>query len=475
MTEQNTGFESLAAPLPPPLHETLQWLLKIEDFETVRCLALTAARFMPSEDPSATDYIAAVLHKSKHYRDAVRYAAETVRMLPDSAEARFNAAKCFNSAGSPAEAERHVRVALAQRPGWLDAKLDLAVYISSQGRFEEAARILESLLQELPPDSRDVDVVNFNLGWHRVRQGRFKEGMAKLSIGRKLKIWGARSYRFEQPELRPATDLRGKVVLICGEGGAGDEMIAARFGQTIRDRGGEALFFTAKPLASLLSRVPGLSGVVAADQVSKTRFDYWAPGMDLVQNLGLDLSEIPNRPYVSADPAYVQRWRERLPGGRALKVGIRWQGNPLYEAALMRSVPFKLLESLADIPGVELYSLQRDAGSEERPADSPVKDLGPLLRTWEDTAAAIENLDLVISSCTSIPHLAAAMGKPTWILPPLNSYYIWATPGDRSAWYASVRLFRQRRLDDWEEPIRNVRSALEAVVAGRTKDTPCPS
>jgi hypothetical protein len=126
----------------------------------------------------------------------------------------------------------------------------------------------------------------------------------------------------------------------------------------------------------------------------------------------------------------------------------------------MRAIPFKLLEQLTDIEGIDFFSLQRDEGSEELPATSPVFNLGPNLETWEDTAAAITHLDLVISSCTSVPHLSAALGKPTWVISPLSGYYIWATPGDTSPWYPSVRLFRQSTFNDWSTPLASVRQHL---------------
>jgi hypothetical protein len=256
-------------------------------------------------------------------------------------------------------------------------------------------------------------------------------------------------------------------VLFCGEAGVGDEIINARFGQVVRARGGSAIWDTPKALSSLFSRARGLDQVLSTppNGTPRLKFDYWVPCMDSTQALGLDLHEIPNEPYLSADPQYLRKWAKLLPPAAGLRVGIRWQGNALYEQDLMRAVPFRLLESLAAIPGVTLYSLQRDEGSEERPLDSPVIDLGPRLETWEDTAAAVASLDLVISSCTSVPHLAAAMGIPTWIVCPLSCYYIWATPGDTSHWYPSLRLYRQTRFDSWIEPIGRVRAELEALAA----------
>lgn len=455
--------QSTSTTIPPALRETLSWLIRVEDYPSARAVLKTATRFLSDRDPSATDFIAHFLMQSKSYPEAAEWALKTLELLPKSAEALFNAAKCLNSARRPAEAESLIREAIRLAPDWDSARLDLALYVGMQGRNEEALEILQETLKRLPEGDRNRDAIRFNLGWHHLREGRFKEGMAGLHQGRALKVWGSPRGPFARPALEPGGSLAGKRLLIVGEGGQGDEVIAARFGELIRARGGTSAFCASHALVSLLSRAPGFAAVVPLGAPVAFQFDLWAPAMDLPYLLGLEQAELPSRPYLSADPRHVEKWRERIPARPGeLRVGLRWQGNPLYEHDLMRSVPFRDLEALLDVPHVKFYSLQRDEGSEELKAGAPVTDLGPELRSWEDTAAAIENLDLIITSCTSVAHVAAAMGKPTWLLCPLNCYYVWATPGDRSPWYPSVTLYRQNRYDSWEEPVSRVRRDLMA-------------
>jgi tetratricopeptide (TPR) repeat protein len=442
--------------VPTQAQETLEWLIKTEDFATARSLAQSVFRFLDQTQASSFDFLGSILFRSKFYREAMEASDRTLVLAPKSPEARFNAGKCSYFSGFPEKAERLMREACEMRTGWADPKIDLAMYICAQGRFDEAHRLLQELMVTLPPTDRNVDVVKFNLGWHEIRQGKFKEGISDLGIGRKLRIWGARSHSYPKPELQDFTEIRNKTILLCGEGGFGDEMINARFGQVIRDRGGKAIWLTTGPLKSLLSRTPGLERVITPKELSHSDYDFWAPCMDLPRILGMDLHDIPNRPYISADPNYVKKWRDRIRAPGKFKVGLRWKGNALYEQDLMRSVPFKRLERMADISDVEFYSLQRDEGIEERSVDSPVIDWGTAFESWEDTAGAIENLDLVISSCTSVPHLSAAMGKSTWLFCPLNCYYLWASPGENSPWYPSVRLFRQKKYGTWDECLNEV-------------------
>lgn len=454
--------------IPPPLIETLEWLLKIEDFPTVRSLAHTVFRQMPEGDPRATDFLAQNLFRAKYYVEAATVAQDTLTLIPDSVDAQFNAAKCLNSAGRPVDAERLMRAVTVARPDWIDPQIDLAVYIAAQGRLDEAMTMLLDIQARLPASDPNADVVKFNLGWHFLRHERFRDGINALGIGRKLRIWGAMTHRHARPRLETGMNMRGRRILLCGEGGAGDEIINARFGSIIKERGGHPIWMSQAPLQSLLKRTHGLDDVLTLSALPPDSYDYWAPCMDLPRILGLDLHEIPRGPYITAEPSHINKWATRVKDRQRLKVGLRWQGNALYEQDLMRSVPFKLLEGLLDIPGVDFYSLQRDEGAEERPVDSTVVDWGSQLATWDDTAGAIANLDLVISSCTSVPHLAAAMGKPTWIFCPINCYYIWATPGDRSPWYTDATLYRQTQFGSWDEPFARIRAQLQETARTHT-------
>ena len=372
--------------IPADVQNTFRWLLKVEEFQTIKALAESVYKYLPKDNPEASDFMAMMLHKAKMYREAVPYARITAQILP-SAEAKFNLAKCLNAAALPAEAEQVMAEVVREKPNWIDPVIDHAVYVAAQGRFDEAEQRLRSLLSRVKEDEKNYAVVQFNLGWHEIRAGHFSNGVRMLGIGRQLRIWGAYTFPYKQPMLQDRMPVQGKKILIVGEGGAGDEIINVRFAQTLKARGASHVFFTSNhKLNSLLSRSPGLDKVIThADQPPD--FDYWAPAMDLPRILGIEANEIPNKPYVIASKDLQKKWQERIPKTGKLRLGIRWQGNSLYEQDLMRSVPFSLMETFLNIPGVEVYSLQRDSGLEERPLDSKVVDLSPYLTSWEETAA----------------------------------------------------------------------------------------
>jgi hypothetical protein len=450
--------------VPQHLQQTLEWLEGIDDVETCSRLVSAVMRFLPPDDPRSWDFCAHWLFRVKSYERAAEAAVKTLALAPHSPEAGFNALKCFVRAARLPEAEQLARSLLAKRPQWMDVVLELALCTSLQGRFDDAETMLRDGLSRLLADDAHAGAIRFNLGWHELRRGRFKSGMRQLASGRALRIWGS-SQRFLAPVLTPGADVDGKVVLIHGEGGIGDELINIRFAALLKARGARVAWQTQRPIETLLRRCPGVDVVLPPAAARDFPHDFCASAMDLPVLLDLDSNEIPSAPYLDVDPRFSDKWaakaaRSSASRGPTLRVGLRWQGNPRYEQDLMRSVPFASLEALCTIPGVELYSLQRDHGAEERSADSPVTDWGSELSTWEDTAAALSQLDLVISSCTAVAHLAAALGRPTWLLCPLNCYYLWAMPGDRSPWYQTLRLFRQVRPGSWEEPLRRIRMEL---------------
>ena len=187
--------------------------------------------------------------------------------------------------------------------------------------------------------------------------------------------------------------------------------------------------------------------------------DWQVAGMSAVVQLGYEYSDIDGRPYIGA---------YRPPPGlpkRRLKVGLCWRGNPRFEEEQYRLFDSALLFDAVKGADADFVSLQRDEGEEARPKWAARVPLD----TWEHTARAIAELDLVISSCTSVAHLSGAMGVPTWVIVPVMPYFIWALPGVASPWYDSVRLFRQKKFGRWQAPFTAIKNALAVLQNERYK------
>lgn len=335
----------------------------------------------------------------------------------------------------------------------IDQQLNLMI----RGRFEEGWKLAQELEARDPTDLR----AKFNRGWFLINQGDLQGGFQCLEAGRHLNVYGAAKIPTTKP-IWDGSDLTGKTVILNMECGFGDQIIYARFATEVWRRGGRAILCAEPLLHSLFNRVPGVEKCIALTEVPQTYHDYWIPGFSCSWLFGHTFDTIPNEPYLFAKPESVEIWKKLIRTDKP-KIGIRWSGSPLFEHQQFRIFPAeKLIDLYKEFDHCQFYSLQRDTDIRELPEQ--VSDLQHILISWEDTAACIENLDLVITSCTSIAHLAAAMGKPTWVIVPLLPYHVWAYGGEHSPWYEdTTRVFRQTIFGKWDNTFENVANELHKL------------
>jgi len=332
----------------------------------------------------------------------------------------------------------------------IDQQLNLMI----RGRFDEGWKIAQEL-ERIDPDDRRA---KFNRGWFLIHQGRFQEGFQCLEYGRSLNVYGSPKLNTNKP-IWDGSDLTGKIVIINLEAGYGDNIIQARFATEIWRRGGQCILCCDKTVHSIFMRIPGVVECITLDQVPMTYHDFWIPGFSCSWIFGHTVETIPNEPYLFAKPESVEIWKSIIKTEK-FKVGIRWSGNPKFEHQQFRIFPPEMLVNLSkNNDHIQFYSLQRDTDLRELPEE--IQDLNHILISWEDTAAAIENLDLVITSCTSIAHLASAMGKPTWVIVPILPYHIWAYGDRHSPWYSEQTVvYRQKKFGQWSDTFQQVRDDL---------------
>jgi len=321
--------------------------------------------------------------------------------------------------------------------------LDMALEACTNGYPD----VSESLLRTLGDDPRAL----FNLGWHDMRHGKLKQGFEGMNVGRFLKVFG--SGPLPGPIWKDQ-DLKNKTLLFRCEGGLGDEIINFRFAYDFKAKGANVVVVCAEALSEIFSR-HGFA-CVSERAVPFIRYDFWVPAMSAAYVLGYEFDTLNGNAYLSAEPAVLAKTPDTI------KVGLRWAGNPQFEHEQHRKFNPQPLIDLHKVSGTTMFSLQRDVDLIDK---LPFTDLRNELKTWEDTASIIAGLDLVITSCTSVAHMSAALGKETWVLVPIMPYYTWAVPGEKSAWYDSVRLFRQTEYGNWDKPMADVRAALEQKVA----------
>jgi len=359
--------------------------------------------------------------------------------------------------GSFERAEAMGRAFIEQ--GRKDVWLDLSILYFSWGRLDEWRHAQDEYAKYFPDCPRLI----YNRGWRVMRDDGNFDGLRQfVEAGRATGAFG----NWQMPEMKcPRWDgranLEGKTIILWGEGGQGDQVIGLRAGRWLADRGAKVVAAVSAPLLNLANRCPGVSASIDRESAHLAGHDYYLQGMSAPYVCGRSWETLWPGPYVINGETDTDLWNRvvpRVPG--RLNVGLRWRGNPAYEEDVLRWFPPELMLGLADIPRIDFYSLQKE---DPQCLPAGVTDLEPLLSSWACTVSAIARMDVVITACTSVAHVAAAMGVPTWVMVPLTAYYPWARPGDRSQWYPSVRLFRQVRFDEWWQPFAAVRQSLRSM------------
>lgn len=333
----------------------------------------------------------------------------------------------------------------------LDQQLNLMI----RGRFSEAWKIAEELerIDSNNPRSK------FNRGWFLIKQGKWQEGFQCLEYGRSIGVYGSSKLSTSKP-IWNRKELTGKTVIINLEAGYGDNITQARFATEVWKRGGKCILCCDKTIHSLFMRIPGVERCITYAEIPSTYHDYWIPGFSCSWLFGHSVENFPNEPYIFAKPENVNTWKAILQT-KKIKIGIRWSGNPKFEHQQFRIFPPEhLINLFKNRDHIQFYSLQRDNDVKELPSE--IIDLQDYFTDWEETAACIENLDLVISSCTSIAHLASAMGKPTWVIVPILPYHIWAHGDRHSPWYTTnTVVYRQKKFGVWSDTFKELENDLD--------------
>lgn len=320
--------------------------------------------------------------------------------------------------------------------------LDLALENALKGNAVVSESLIDAALSINPNDNR----AKFNKGWYELSRGNLLLGIKLLSCGRNENIFGN-----PPPSSQPmwqGEDLTNKTVLLNLEGGLGDHICNARFATNFANLGAKVILAGNPGLVAKLLYIPGVIAYIRGDSAGAAYHDYWVPAASAPALLGLEYNNLSGKPYLPC------KYKEK--SSSTLRVGIRWSGNPNFEHEQYRRFDH---EPLFNLKNVQLVNLQRDT---DDVIPSYVEQ--PDLSNWELTCQVLESLDLVITSCTSIAHMAAAMGKPTWVIVPLVPYYIWAMPGDTSPWYETVKLFRQVEPGNWDKPFEELTKALNDFI-----------
>lgn len=399
-------------------------------------------------------------NKAKKFMKAIEYGELVLQHCDDVEQkvaAHANLGKVYLSANKPRKALESFQF-MAQNSDISDAMLlDYSAALFACNRKQESYDVVQRLEDNIWKfDSKTADSILFNKGVHLIARGDFKGGMEHLSIGRRLSVFGSYSNITDGLVQWDGTPQQDKHILFTSEGGIGDEIINIRFVKRIVDMGMKVSLMTNHPVSEIYDHLP-FEKIITQSQYNKSDYDFWTPMMDLPYTLNLDFNDLWDGPYLQAKQQYIDKYKDIITG--EFKVGIRWAGNPRYDHELHRTVELdKILNCMPT--DWSPYSIQRDIGIEQL-KDQPVTDLSNHLTTFDDLLGVIYNLDLVITSCTSVAHAACAMGKSTIIMIPIMEYYTWAEGKPTSSFYGdNLRLIRQVTPETWSEAYNELKEVL---------------
>ena len=259
-------------------------------------------------------------------------------------------------------------------------------------------------------------------------------------------------------------DLKDQTILVIGEQGHGDNIQFCRFLFNLHAGGARVLFQTTEGLIPLLNTSPVITWIgTYTDQPPE--FDYWVPIMSIPGVLGVTLENLPKPvQYITAPHDKYAAWLQVLGAKKRMRVGVSWSGRRDAWLNRHKGVPFEtVLAMIKRNPNYEWINLQVDATAEEQQQliAAGVTHYPGSIASFADTAALINCMDVVISVDTAITHLAAAMGRPTWLmLQWFATDWRWMLDRDSNPWYSTVRIFRQPSMGDWTSVTKKIEQYL---------------
>ena len=383
-------------------------------------------------------------------------------ILPGDAEILVNIGNALRDSGQAAASLDYLDRAIAIDPAIVDAHFNRANALQDLGRHSEA---IDGFGAALRLDPEHVDA-HWNRSLCNLLTGRFEAG------------WGEYEWRWRRPnpESRPRDfpcplwlgreDLAGKSILLHGEQGLGDCIQFIRYAPAVARLGATVIVEAFEPLVELFGGIEGVAAVIPRGAAIPAT-DLHCPLMSLP--LALDQGALGGEALTSplrAPEPMRRKWRGEVGETGRLNVGLVFSGSRTHKADRSRSIPAAVM--LAALPSGPAYHLLqtevREADVDVLETRDDVRRMGERIGGFADTAGLCEAMDLVITVDTSVAHLAASLGRPTWILVPYDPDWRWGLGKETSHWYPSARLYRQAERGDWSPPLARIGTDLAALM-----------
>jgi len=409
---------------------------------------------------------AAAYQDLRRFEEAIADYEMVIQMIPGAAMIYNNLGNVLKEVGRHDEACFRLKQSIELQPDHADTHNNLGVVLQQMRRLSEALSSFEQA-RRLNPNLVDAQ---WNLALARLVMGDYERGWQDYEARlHPSKLSGVNLRTYQAPKWSGIESLAGKTIFVVAEQGLGDTIQFCRYLPLLAQLGATVILESQPQLVGLMKSLKGVDKVLpaflATEQIPD--HDYYCPLMSLPVAFRTTLTTIPAvSPYLRADPAKSARWAERMGQRSRPRVGIVWSGGfhpaqpEVWVINKRRNMPLAKFAPLKNIDA-EFYSLQKGQPAESELAellsqiwDGPqLIDCASDLHDFTDTAALIENLDLVISVDTAAAHLAGALGKPTLLLSRFDSCWRWLDQRDDTPWYPSMTLLRQNSFDDWDEVV----------------------
>jgi tetratricopeptide (TPR) repeat protein len=403
----------------------------------------------PSPAAEAFSNLCAAYTDANRFNDALRAGKAAIEFQPNNGIAHYNLGNALTATEDIEAASDSFRRAVKLLPNYADAWSNLGASLLDLGDPEEAITAFDKAisLEERLPDA------NWNRALALLTLGRFREGWDAYEWRWKAVPWLDR-HSFEQPQW-DGEPLNGRTLLLHTEQGYGDTLLFLRYIEQLRDADGVLRLACQPALKRLLSMVADFKDVVGYGEPLGD-FDLQLPIMSLPKVLGIETAACEDGviPYLFAPPCEVPRiLEETLP-----KIALVWRASRVNPRGLFRSCALEDLAPILTCKEAQFYSVQMDAEDGEKKLldEWGVVDLSNEIEDFADTAAAIDQMDLVISVDTVLAHVGGALGIPVWTLLVRAADWRWFLDPHSSPWYPAMRLFRQSNRDEWNGPVNAV-------------------
>jgi len=396
-----------------------------------------------------------VLAELKNFNEALKSYDKAIRLEPNNASAYNNRGNILKDLHRLDEALKNYDIAIQLKPDYAEAYNNRGSVLNDLKRFDEALVSYDRAIEF----KLDYAEAITNKSYLKLRLGDFDEGW-HLHEFRKNKKDTVNQYpKFSMPCWLGDAAIEEKVILVYSEQGLGDTIQFCRYLHMLQSlKPKEIIFYVEKSLISILSSMDNEITFIEKNH-SLPYFDYYSPLISLPLAFKTTLETIPaNIPYLKVDDVKNKYWQDQLGKQRKPRIGLVWSGSTDFKNDHSRSLKLQQLSSLLELP-FEFHCLQKDMRDCDKETLNAFKTLyqhQDNLHDFSDTAALLNQMDLIISSCTSVAHLAGAMGKKVWIMLQFAPDYRWLLDRDDSPWYPTARLFRQTQIGNWESVIKQL-------------------